>query len=108
MPDDYVYNVFSYETINCTANINPNTTVLSLVGKALIFSSNYVFAEGVDFKIFVNSENESGCNPIVRFVYFNVKTFLSSYNIVGCLANDTLTGESIITEFKKIEVSGTT
>lgn len=105
MPDDYVYNIISDETINCTANINPNTTVLSLVGKRTISQPNYVFAEKINFEIFVDSENKIGCNPTVRIVYFKLKTFLNIYNIVGCLANDTVTGKSFITEFKFVQVS---
>lgn len=105
MPDDYTYNALDGETINCTANINPNTTVLSLIGEDLLLKQNQ-FAERENSQIFVDFENKIGCNPIVRIVYFELKKFLSSYNNVGCLANDTATGQIFITEFKTVTVLG--
>lgn len=45
MLDGYEYNSNIGETINCTATVNPNTTVLFLIGKMTLSMTNYVFAE---------------------------------------------------------------
>lgn len=105
MPDEYEYNGNINETINCTANINPNTTVLSLVGKRTQTLNEYFFAERRNLQIFVDSENKTGCNPTVRVVFFKLGYFLKDYNWLGCIANDTQSGKSSVTEFKYVAVS---
>lgn len=104
MPDEYKYNGNINETINCTANINPNTTTLSLVGKRAQLLNEYFFAKSENLQTFVDSENKNDCNPTVRVLFFKLGYFLKDYNWVGCFANDTTSGESSITEFKYVSV----
>lgn len=104
MPDGYVYSGNIDETINCTANINPNTTVLSLVGKRTQLQNEYFFAERKNLQTFVDSENKTDCNPTIRVAFFKLGYFLKDYNWVGCFANDTKSGESSVTEFMYVSV----
>lgn len=100
MPDGYVYNSNIGETINCSATMNPNTTVLSLIGKRVHSLNEFVFAERKNVQIFVDSESIIDCYPTVQTVFWDPGNFLAGYNWVGCLANDTVSGQSSITEFK--------
>lgn len=104
MPNEYIYFGIKYETINCTAAINPNTTVLSLVGKAAEFLNEYIFAEQKNVKTFVDSESIIDCYPTVRTVFSELGNFLAGYNWVGCLANDSVSGQNPISEFKTVSV----
>lgn len=104
MPDVYLYVGNIDETINCTAAMNPNTTVLSLIGKVTMSMKNYVFAERKNVKTFVESENKIGCYQTVRTVFNELFYFLQSYQWVGCLANDTVSGQTSISEFKSVYV----
>lgn len=101
--DEYYGNIM--ETINCTANMNPSTTVLSLVGKGTISSDKYVFAERKNLQIFVDSENKTDCNPTVRVVFIDIFYFVKVNNFVACFANDTVTGQSFMTEFKVVGIN---
>lgn len=105
MPSPYEYSGKVDETINCTANINPDTTVLSLIGRNIQIKNDYVFAERKHLQTIVDSENKIGCYPTVRTVFSTVYDFLEIYDLVGCFANDTVSGQSVITEFKKVDVS---
>lgn len=80
MPNEYIYFGIKYETINCTAAINPNTTVLSLVGKAAEFLNEYIFAEQKNVKTFVDSESIIDCYPTVRTVFSELGNFLAGYS----------------------------
>lgn len=104
MPDGYEYNGNINETINCTANINLNTTVLSLVGKEAQLVKEYFFAKRENLQTFVDSENNNDCNPTVRVSFLKLGYFLKNYNWVGCFVNNTISGESSITEFKFVKV----
>ncbi|XP_065936900.1 uncharacterized protein [Magallana gigas] len=100
MPYEYIGIID--ETINCTATVNPNTTVLFLIGKMSM--KNYVFAERKNVQTFVDSENQIGCYRTVRTVFNNLFLYLHSYPWVGCLANDTVSGQTSISEFKRVNV----
>lgn len=104
MSDGYAYHGYIDETINCTATVNPNTTVLSLIGKHIQLQNEYFFAERKNVQTFVDSENNTGCYPVVRTVFRELRYFLHSYNLVGCLANDTVSGQTSISEFKRVMV----
>lgn len=104
MLDGYEYNSNIGETINCTATVNPNTTVLFLIGKMTLSMTNYVFAERKNVQTFVDSENQIGCYRIVRTVFNNLFSYILSYPWVGCLANDTVSGQTSISEFKRVNV----
>lgn len=104
MSDGYAYHGNIDETINCTATVNPNTTVLSLIGKHIQLQNEYFFAERKHVQTFVDSENNTGCYPVVRTVFRELRYFLHSYNLVGCLANDTVSGQTSISEFKRVMV----
>lgn len=104
MPLSYQYYGNINETINCTANMNPDTTVLYLIGTNIQLKDDYVFAERKFFQTIVDSENKIGCYPTVRTVFKEVYSFLAIYDRVGCLANDTMSGQSLITEFKNVNV----
>lgn len=84
--------------------MNPSTTVLSLIGKQFLTSEVYFFAHRKNLQTFVNSENKIGCYPTVRTVFSQLNYFLAVYNWVGCLANDTVSGLSLITEVKLVGV----
>lgn len=86
--------------------MNPDTTVLYLIGTKAEMNGDYVLAErnNLQLQTIVESENKIGCYPTVRTVFKKVYNFLSSYNRVGCLANDTMSGQSLITEFKNVNV----
>lgn len=100
MPDGYQYHGNIGETINCSATMNPNTTVLSLIGKMVHSLNEFVFAERKNVQTFVDSESIIDCYPTVRTVFSELVDFLVDYSWVGCLANDTVSGQSSITEFK--------
>lgn len=100
MPDGYHYHGNIGETINCSATMNPNTTVLSLIGKMVLSLNEYVFAERKNVQTFVDSESIIDCYPTVRTVFSELVDFLVDYSWVGNLANDTVSGQSSITEFK--------
>lgn len=104
MPDTYKYFGNIYETINCTAAMNPNTAVLSLIGKRSQLLNEYFFAERKNVQTFVDSENNIGCYPIVQTVFSKLDYFLKDYQWVGCFANDSVSGLSSITEFKFVSV----
>lgn len=72
MPDEFEYTGNIDETINCTATVNPNTTVLFLIGKMFLSMKNYVFAERKNVQTFVDSENQIGCYRTVRTVFNNL------------------------------------
>lgn len=100
MPSSNVYYGIINETVNCTANMNPSTTVLSLIGKLFNGSTVYSFAEKTNSQTIVDSDNKIGCYPTVRTVFNKLDDFLEKFSWVGCLANDAVTGQSYITEFK--------
>lgn len=100
MPDGYLYHGNIGETINCTATINPNTTVLPLIGKRVHSLNEFVFAERKNVQTFVDSESIIDCYPTVRTVFSKLVDFVLDYSWVGCLAKDTVSGQSSITEFK--------
>lgn len=102
MPYEYIGIID--ETINCTATVNPNTTVLFLIGKMTMSMKNYVFAERKNVQTFVDSEHQIGCYRTVRTVFNNLFLYLHSYPWVGCLANDTVSGQTSISEFKRVNV----
>lgn len=104
MPFGYEYYGNIDETINCTAAMNPNTTVLSLIGKRFQSQNEYFFAKTKNVLTIVESKNNIGCYPIVRTVFSEVGNFLADYNLVGCLANDSVSGENSISEFKTVSV----
>lgn len=104
MPDGYVYNGNIDETINCTATINPNNTVLFLIGKKTMSMKNYVFAERKNVQTFVNSENRVGCYQTVRTVFNKIYLYILSYPWIGCVANDTVSGQTSISEFKHVDM----
>lgn len=104
MPDEFEYYGYIDETINCTATVNPNTTVLFLIGKMTMSMKNYVFAERKNVQTFVDSEHQIGCYRTVRTVFNNPFLYLHSYPWVGCLANDTVSGQTSISEFKHVNV----
>lgn len=104
MPYGYEYYGHLDETINCTATVNPNTTVLFLIGKNIQSENKYFFAERKNVQTFVESENNTGCYPTVRTVFRELRYFLQIYNFVGCLASDTVSGQSSISEFKTVFV----
>lgn len=104
MPYGYEYYGYIDETINCTATVNPNTTVLFLIGKNIQSENKYFFAERKNVQTFVESENNTGCYPTVRTVFRELRYFLQIYNFVGCLASDTVSGQSSISEFKTVFV----
>lgn len=104
MPDGYVYHGNIDETINCTATVNPKTTVLFLIGKMTMSMKNYVFAERKNVQTFVDSENQLGCYQTVQTVFNSLFLFIYSYPWVGCLANDTVSGQTSISEFKRVNV----
>lgn len=104
MPYEYEYYNNIGETIHCTATVNPNTTVLFLIGKMTLSMTNYVFAERKNVQTFVDSENQIGCYRIVRTVFNNLFSYILSYPWVGCLANDTVSGQTSISEFKRVNV----
>lgn len=103
MPDEFEYYGYIDETINCTATVNPNT--LSLIGKHIQLQNEYFFAERTNVQTFVDSENNTGCYPVVRTVFRELRYFLHSYNLVGCLANDTVSGQTSISEFRIVNVT---
>lgn len=84
--------------------MNPSTTVLSLIGKRFSTIETYYFAHRTNLQTFVDSENKIGCYPTVRTVFSQLNYFLKEYNWIGCLANDTVSGISLITEFKEVGV----
>lgn len=84
MPDGYEYNMNIDETINCTATINPNTTVLSLIGKKIQSVNEYFFAEKKNVQTFVYSKNNIGCYQTVQTVLKEIVDFLKIYYHVGC------------------------
>lgn len=104
IPDEFEYYGYIDETINCTATVNPNTTVLFLIGKMTMSMKNYVFAERKNVQTFVDSEHQIGCYRTVRTVFNNLFLYLHSYPWVGCLANDTVSGQTSISEFKRVNV----
>lgn len=84
--------------------MNESTTVLSLIGKRFQAMEYYVFADQKNLETFVDSENKIGCYPTIRTVFSKLNYFLKDYNWIGCLANDTVSGLSLITEFVRVEV----
>lgn len=104
MPLPYEYGGNPDETINCTANMNASTTVLSLIGKPLQTFDAYFFANRENLQTFVDSENKIGCYPTIRTVFGKLNYFLKNYNWIGCFANDTVSGLSLITEFVQVGV----
>lgn len=100
MPNSYEYNGNIGETTNCSATVNPNTTVLSLIGKKTMSMNEFVFAERKYVQTFVDSERIIDCYPTVRTVFWDPGYFLAGNNWLGCLANDSVSGQSSITEFK--------
>lgn len=106
MPDTYKYFGNINETINCTATVamNPTTTVLYLIGKRAQLLNEFFVAERNHSQTFLNSENKIGCYTIVKTVFSKLGYFLKNYNWVGCLANDTVSGLSSITEFRYVSV----
>lgn len=96
LSDGYEYNGNTDETINCTATINPNITVL--------FSIGYFFAEKKNVQTFVYSENNIGCYQTVKTVFKEIVDFLKIYDHVGCLASDTVSGQTSVSEFETVLV----
>lgn len=88
--------------------MNPSTTILSLIGKQTPTLEAYFFAHRKNLQTFVDSENKIGCYPTVRTVFSQLNYFLKDYNWIGCLANETVSGLSLITEFKEVGVAGIT
>lgn len=104
MPFGYEYYGNIDETINCTAAMNPNNTVLSLIGKRFQSQNEYFFTKTKNVLTIVESKNNIGCYPIVRTVFYELGNFLADYNWVGCLANDSVSGQNSISEFKTVSV----
>lgn len=105
----YVYEGALDETINCTAIMNPNTTTLSLIAKKSANVDDYNFAPKINIATFVEPNTESGCYPTVRVVYYFIfQDFLlnseSNNEHLGCLANDTISGQFYISEFRRVNV----
>lgn len=104
--DGYEYGSRLDETINCTAIMNPNTTTLSLIAKKSGNVDEYNFAPKINITTFVEPNAESGCYPTVRVVYhFIYPDFLKDTNNndnLGCLANDTISGQLYISEFRSV------
>lgn len=96
------------ETINCTAIMNPNTTTLSLIAKKAQNVDDYNFAPKINITTFVEPNAESGCYPTVRVVYHFIYPYFlentNNNNALGCLANDTISGQFYISEFRKVNV----
>lgn len=105
LSDGYEYNGNTDETINCTATINPNTTVLFLIGIKFPLVNEYFFAEKKNVQTFVYSENNIGCYQTVQTVFKEIVDFLKIYDHVGCLASDTVSGQTSISEFETVLVS---
>lgn len=66
--------------------------------------TNYVFAERKNVQTFVDSENQIGCYQTVQTVFNNLYSYILSYPWVGCLPNDTVSGQTSISEFKRVNV----
>lgn len=78
LSDGYEYNGNTDETINCTATINPNTTVLFLIGIKFPLVNEYFFAEKKNVQTFVYSENNIGCYQTVQTVFKEIVDFLKN------------------------------
>lgn len=104
----YEYGSSLDETINCTAIMNPNTTTLSLIAKKSGNVDDYNFAPKTSITTFVEPNTESGCYSTVRVVYhFIFPDFLmntGNNDNMGCLANDTISGQLYISEFTYVNV----
>lgn len=77
---------------------------MSLIGKRFQSQNEYFFAKTKNVLTIVESKNNIGCYPIVRTVFYELCNFLADYNWVGCLANDLVSGQNPISEFKTVSV----
>lgn len=104
----YEYGSSLDETINCTAIMNPNTTTLSLIAKKSGNVDEYNFAPKINITTFVEPNTERDCYPTVRVVYYFIfPNFLKdtkNNDNLGCLANDTISGQLYISEFRSVLV----
>ena len=95
LENEYVDGVYS--TINCTANMNPNNTMLFLVGKETT-GREPTMAPTINVQTFVEQSND--CSPKVRVVYPADFTFLRSNSILACVAFDKDYGQNFTSEYK--------
>lgn len=82
------------QTVNCTATMNPNTTIFFLFGQKSISSSEYSIASNDSAETYVISNNPDGCYPNVRTVFPADVGFIKLYPLLGCLAYDTVYGKN--------------
>lgn len=82
------------QTVNCTATMNPNTTIFFLFGQKSISSSEYLIASNDSAETYVISNNSNGCYPNVRTVFTVDVDFIELYPLLGCLAYDTVYGKN--------------
>nr|XP_022327725.1 uncharacterized protein LOC111127024 isoform X2 [Crassostrea virginica] len=95
LENEYVDGVYS--TINCTANMDPNNTMLFLVGKETT-GHEPTMAPNINVQTFVEQSND--CGPKVRAVYPADFSFLRSNSILACVAFDKDYGENFTSEYK--------
>nr|XP_022327737.1 uncharacterized protein LOC111127042 [Crassostrea virginica] len=95
LENDYVDGIYS--TINCTANMDPNNTMLFLVGKETT-GHEPIMAPTINVQTFV--EQSKNCSPKVRVVYPADFTFLRSNSILACVAFDKDYGQNFTSEYK--------
>lgn len=53
---------------------------------------------------FLRSQKFQAAENITRTVFSELGNFLADYNWVGCLANDSVSGQNSISEFKTVSV----
>ena len=86
-------------TINCTANMDPNNTVLFLVGKEST-AREPTMAPTINVQTFVEQSMANDCGPKVRVVYPADFTFLRSNNFLACIAFDKDYGKNFTSVYK--------
>lgn len=82
------------QTVNCTATMNPNTTIIFLFGQQTNSPYGYSIASNDSAKTYLISNNSDGCYPNVRTVFPADVGFIKLYPLLGCLAYDTVYGKN--------------
>nr|XP_022327791.1 uncharacterized protein LOC111127048 isoform X4 [Crassostrea virginica] len=95
LEDQYISGIDA--TINCTANMDPNNTMLFLVGKEST-AREPTMAPTINVQTFVEQSND--CGPKVRVVYPADFTFLRSNNFLACIASDKDYGKNFTSDYK--------
>lgn len=104
MPFGYEYYGNIDETINCTAAMNPNNTV-NVPDWKKVSVTEWIFLRK-DKKC----TNNRGIKKQHRLLsdrtncFYELGNFLADYNWVGCQANDLVSGQNPISEFKTVSV----